>query len=404
MKKTVPVLAAALCAFLASCGNREKLENLIKKDVVKKVDLKDVITQIGEVRPVVKVELKSEASGKIDTIYVKEGERLRKGQKILKIDPTQTLTEKNKLDLSLRKAKLTFALARRDHENAVALSQTGSISQKKIEDLKNQMELADISVKEINLELGNVLYDLSKTLIVSPMEGVLISLLVEEGEIAVSATRAFSGGTSIGTVADISKLEVVTQIGEVDYPKIKAGQAVTISLESDVKARTGGQVSFVSLSAKKEENSDISNFEVRIDIDSILTGLVPGVNVNVEFIVLEKKGVPGVPFFMVERIKQNGGEAFFILRPKGAAVAGEFRADGEGPGQKRPGFSRRRSSGTRMDKRMLKKREQRKAAVKKLGLVRQRIETGQTDYKHYEVLGGLAEGDTVIKILGEERE
>ena len=57
-----------------------------------------------------------------------------------------------------------------------------------------------------------------------------------------------------------------------------------------------------------------------------------------------------------------------------------------------------------MDKRMLKKKEQRRAAVKKLELVRQRVETGQTDYKHYEVLGGLAEGDTVIKVLGEERE
>jgi hypothetical protein len=229
---------------------------------------------------------------------------------------------------------------------------------------------------------------------------VLISLLVEEGEIAVSATRGYTGGTAIGTVADISKLEIITQIGEVDYSKIELGQGVEISLESDAKAKTSGKVSFRSLSAKKEQNSNISNFEVRISIDSLITGLVPGVNVNVDFVVLDKKGVLGIPFNMVEKRKRNGREVFFVFRPQGTQVDNQQPL----PPMEKKKRARRGHWGSdaRMDKRMRKKIEERSAAIKKLNLVRQRIKVGDTDYRFYEVLEGLSPGDTVVKVLGEQ--
>jgi HlyD family secretion protein len=314
--------AMAVCVYIITgCGNDVNKDDLLRKEVVRKVDLRDVISQSGEVQPVIKVELKSEASGKIDKVYVKEGERLKKGDRILKIDPTRLLTQKEKLDLAVKKARLNFALAKRDYDNAVKLFNMGQMPSKKLQDLKNECELKELSLKEKELELNDIVYQLSKTLIVAPMEGVLISLLVEEGEIAVSATSGFSGGTAIGTVADISQLEVVTQIGEVDYAKVRKDQVVQISMESDIHAKTSGKVSFVSLAAKKENNSNISSFEVRITIDSLIPALVPGVNVNVDFVVLEKKNVLGVAYSMVEKRKRSGREMYFVLRPAGTEVA-----------------------------------------------------------------------------------
>ncbi|OGJ84187.1 MAG: hypothetical protein A2268_10540 [Candidatus Raymondbacteria bacterium RifOxyA12_full_50_37] len=397
------LLGASL--LLSACGSDKTQENLVRKEVVSRVDLRDVIAQTGEVNPVVKVELKSEASGKIDTVYVKEGVRLKKGERILKIDPTQLITKKQKLDLSLEKARLNVTLAKRDYDNAQELFKTGSIAQKKLDDLKNQYELAEIDVKDLTLELDDILYQLSKSLIVSPMDGVLISLDVEEGEIAVSATSGFSGGTTIGTVADISKLEVITQIGEVDYAKIHLGQRVRISLESDSKAQSIGTVSLVSLAAKKESGSTISNFEVRVAIDSLIPGLIPGVNVNSDFIALEKKHVLGVPYTMVEKQKRGDNDIFFVQRPAGSKVALPQGFDkGPDQGQQKPGgrAGGRRGMGDKMDKRMTKVREERTAAIAKLNLVKQRITIGETDYKYYEVLDGLAEGDTVVKIIGGE--
>ncbi|MFH1761171.1 MAG: efflux RND transporter periplasmic adaptor subunit [bacterium] len=386
--------------------------DLIRKAVVMKVDLKDMLSQSGEVRPIVKVELKSEASGKIDTVYVKEGVRLKKGYPILKIDPTRLLTQKEKLSLALTKAKLTAVLAQRDYENARKLAHAGNISQNKLQDNQNRFELESITLKERQLEYDDIIYQLSKTLIVSPMDGVLISLLVEEGEIAVSATSGFSGGTAIGTVADITKLEVVTQIGEIDYVKIRKDQIVTISMESDANVKTTGKVSFVSLSAKKEQNSNVSNFEVRVDIDSLFPGLVPGINVNVDFIVLEKTGVVGVPCYMVEKSTGRQRQKFMVYRPAGTKVPkrpGSSDQDQSimGDEKGKTAIARRARgpsnfSSQKTDKTKTKKIARQKDALKKLNLVKHPIKIGETDYNNYEVVHGLAVGDTVIKILIQE--
>ena len=386
--------------MIAGCGGKAGPRDLLRKEVVRRVDLKDVISQSGEVQPVVKVELKSEASGKIDEVYVKEGERLKKGDKILKIDPTRLLTQKEKLDLSIKKARLNVSLAKRDYDNAEKLFDMGQMPKKKLEDLKNEYELKEISIKEMELELNDIVYQLSKSLIVAPMDGVLISLLVEKGEIAVSATSGFSGGTPIGTIADITQLEVVTQIGEVDYAKIKTDQVVQISMASDINARTTGRVSFVSLAAKKEANSTISTFEVRIAIDSLIPALVPGVNVNVDFVLLEKKDVVGVPYSMVQKRKRGDTEQYFVFRPGGTNVEKTFNDTAIGGERGKQNRGHRRRFGEKVEKRMEKKERERSEALKKLNLIPSHITVGATDYRFYEVLEGLALGDTVVKVLG----
>ncbi|MBF0431886.1 MAG: efflux RND transporter periplasmic adaptor subunit [Fibrobacteria bacterium] len=389
--------------LLTHCGGKTKTDDLVRKDVVRKVDLKDVISQTGEVQPIIKVELKSEASGKIENVYVKEGERVKKGDKILKIDPTRLLTQKEKLDLAVQKAVLNNKLAKRDFDNAQKLYEMGQMPQNKLEDLKNVYELTKISLQEKELELNDVEYQLTKTLITAPMDGVLIALLVEEGEIAVSATSGFSGGTAIGTVADINKLEVVTQIGEVDYGKIKKDQIVQISMASDKNAMTSGCVSFVSLAAKKEANSNISSFEVRIAIDSLIPALVPGVNVNVDFIILEKKNITGVPYSMVQKRKRGNGEMYFVLRPSTGET--DTKSGDMLPEDTKKEKRDRRGGryGENVKKRMEKKNQEREEQLKKLKIISAKIKVGATDYRYYEVLEGLVPGDTVVKVLGGER-
>jgi multidrug efflux pump subunit AcrA (membrane-fusion protein) len=195
------------------------------------------------------------------------------------------------------------------------------------------------------LELQDINDQLTETMVVSPMDGVLTNLLVEEGEIAVSATSGFQSGTSIGTVADISKLEVITQIGEVDYVHLSQGQKVLIKPLTIDSIHTSGTITFIALSAKKDENDELGEFEVWISVDSIIPGLAPGINVTVEFVIKEKKGVTGVPYHFIV----NRGPKHFVLQ--------------------------RTPDGT----------------VKRTPVV-----VGETDYRHYEIVSGVSEGDTVI--------
>ncbi len=349
MKRKIRVTFIVLSSMMIiiGCGKSKESSGRIIRHTVDIVDLKDIITQTGEVRPVVKVDIKSEASGKIEKVYVKEGQRIAKGQNILDIDPSRLLYQRDKLDLAVKKTLIEKELAKRDWEEALELIKTGIISKDNLFDHKSRYDLADINWRQQLLDLNDVEDQLSKTSVVSPMDGVITSLDVEAGEIAVSAISGFQSGTAIATIADISRLEVVSQIGEVDYIHLKQGQQVVIRPEAIRGVSTTGRISFIALSAKKQQNEELGRFEVRIDIDSVIRGIVPGINVNVDFVILEKKGVLGVPNYFIKE------------EPSGFSV--EKSVDSNG------------------------------AATERCP-----VELGKTDYRHYEVLSGLKKGDVIV--------
>lgn len=343
-------LLGFLVVLLVISGCRKKETELIEEiHMVSKITLRDVIVQTGEVRPVIKVDLKSEASGRIDKVYVKEGQRVLKGDKVLDIDPSRLLYRKDKMDLSVKKALIKKNLAKRNYDDAKKLLSTGSVSARSISDSKSDFELAEITWKQELLELKDLTDQLNKTKVISPMEGIITSLDVEVGEIAVSATSGFQSGTAIATISDISKLEVISQIGEVDYIHLKTNQKVIIKPEAIEGTNTTGTINFIALSAKKQREDELGTFEVRIGIDSLIPGIAPGINVNVEFVILEKSDVLGVPNHFVNKTQKG-----YIVKK----ITGQ---DSEG---------------------------------KKIEKVK--IKIGKTDYKHYEILNGLKEGDKLL--------
>jgi HlyD family secretion protein len=339
---------SALCAFCACGGKKEKPEE--ERITIGRVDLRDVLTQTGEVRAVVKVDMKSEASGRIDTVYVKEGQRIKKGDTIIVIDPSRLMFKRDRVHLAVQKAQINAEIARRNLETAKTLVSTGTVSDRSVEDYENALKLAEIELSQQSLDLKDINDELSKTVVVSPMTGVVTVLDADAGEIAVSATTGFSGGTAIATIADISRLEVVSQVGPADYTNLKPGQKVMIRPEAFEDIYTSGIISFIALAAKKTSDNELGTFEVRISIDSVTPGITAGINVNVEFVMLEKRGVIGVPNSAVK--KRNNGYSVMKLNTDGGKEP--FR-----PVQ---------------------------------------ITVGATDYRHYEVLSGLMEGDVVVVV------
>lgn len=342
MKKVVALVVSLILIVGCKKENSAPLETA----VVGLADLQDRITQTGEVKPLLKVDIQSEASGKIEKIYVKEGQKVNKGDKILEIDPYRLKIKREKLQLQLKRTRVQLKSANRELKRAKPLVNSGTVSSFEVDQLTDKVALSRIALKEAQLELNDIDEQLSKTVVVSPLTGVVTDLPVEEGEIAVSATSGFQGGTALATVSAIENLEIVSRIGEADYVQLKVGQKVTIRPEAVSGVSTSGEISFIALSAKREQGEELSSFEVRIQIDSLIPGIAPGINVNVDFILFEKKQVLSVPAYMVKK------------GPKGAAV---FVKD-----QSEKGFSRRK------------------------------VKLGATDYRNYEVLDGLEKGEVVV--------
>lgn len=349
MKHFFSVVTVILVLIGPHCGKPKKNAIYSEQHTVDTVDLRDVVVQTGEVQPVIKVEIKSEASGKIETISIREGQKVAKGDLLFVIDPSRLTFRKKTLDLAVQKARLDVRVATRNYDDAKKLSTTGTVSGKQLFDLSAQKEAAEIVLQQQLLELSDIVYQLSKTQVTSPMDGVVISLDVEEGEIAVSATSGFQGGTPLATIADTKKLEVVSRIGEADYIHLKTGQKVILRPEATKGTFTTGTINFIALSAKKEQNDELGTFEVRVSIDSVIPGIVPGINITTEFVIMEKTGVLGIPNHFVKKEGRNGFTALKV----------------ENPGSENPTFTP------------------------------VTIKVGKTDYTNYEILDGLKKGDVV---------
>jgi HlyD family secretion protein len=408
-KRSMCVVALALLAF----GGCEKKAPAPQEEtyVVGPATLRDIISQTGEVAPVVKVDLKCEASGTIEKLYVKEGQPLQKGDQILIIDPTRLRTSKEKLDLQIEQASIERQQSERAYKRGQELASVGTVSQRELEELKNSLDLKDIAYRQRVIERRDIAEQLAKTTVLAPMTGILTSLDVQEGEIAVSATSGMQAGTTIGTIADVTNLEVITQIGEADYTRLSKGQSVIIKPEAVEGAQTRGTISFISLAAKKKGNDELGTFEVRISVDSLIAGIVPGVNVHVEFVVLEKEVPMAVPYQYVQ--KQNGSYSVQVRRAPGKGGMGGPRGEGRphmGEGGPRPdsgggtavqpaGQGRQGERGQRGQwaGRDGKGKGRGKAPGGKQGKSRTKeIEVGDTDYRNYEVVSGLSVGDTVV--------
>lgn len=351
MKKEAFIFIAigSLGILLSVCSPKEDKNQVAEHFAVKRADLRDVISQIGEVQPIINIEVKSEASGRIKRIPVIEGQWVTKKDTLIVIDPTRLQTQRDKMDIGLKKSILQMNIAQRNYDHNVELMATGSITKNQLEDSKNDLEMRSLDYQQQLLELKEIDMELSKTVIVSPLEGVITNLYVKEGEIAVSATSGFQNGTAIATIADVSHLEVITQVGETDYIKIKPDQKVILRLETQESVSTTGTIRFVSLSAKKRPNEELGLFEVRVAIDSVIAGIAPGINMHSEFMILDKKNVLSVPFQCVSKEDQK----MFVNK--------------------------------------LVKGNNGKSTSEKV-----EVHTGLTDFKNYEIIDGVAEGDSVV--------
>jgi HlyD family secretion protein len=336
-----------LLLITSGCGRRKETA-YTERHTVGIVDLRDAVVQTGEVQPVIKVEIKSEASGKIETVNVREGQKVKKGDLILSIDPSRLTFRKNALDLAVEKARLDLSVAERNLADAKGLVTTGTVAQRRLFDLEAARAQADIALRQQLLELSDITDQLGKTRVTSPMEGVVISLDVEE-EIAVSATSGFQGGTPLATIADTKTLEVVSRIGEADYTHLRTGQKVILRPEATEGIFTTGSINFIAMNAKKDKADELGTFEVRVTIDSLIPGIVPGVNVTTEFVIMEKRGVLGLPNHFVNKT-DNGYEARRLLPSAPGGEAGEIVP----------------------------------------------VTLGATDYRYYEILSGLKKGDIVV--------
>lgn len=269
MGRNLTIIASlALAAGLVSCkgpGAEVPAGRLVAAGPAK---LRDAVRLSGTVKPVVQVDLKAEVSGRIEKLPAKEGDLVKKGQLLVQLDPEPFQLKVDRAKLVVDRARLALATTTRDVSRAKTLLATGTVSSDAVDDLVTARSKAELDLRDAQLQLRESSKDLAGAFVRAPMDGQLITLNVEEGEMAASAV-SLSGGTALGVVADPSRMKVEVEVGELDFARLRLGMPVEVSTGSEGARPLKGKVTFISSSARASSAStSIQVFPVEVTLNS----------------------------------------------------------------------------------------------------------------------------------------
>jgi HlyD family secretion protein len=276
-------------------------------------NLTELVVANGKIEPVLEVKISPEVSGEIIELNVKEGQRVKKGNLLLKIRPDNyvaardsaranfkfAVANKNSSDANLEKALL-------EYKRSEALFQAKLISESDFLTAKTTYDVAKTtlagSVEQVSIaqaQLDSAEADLSKTVIYSPLDGTISKLNSQLGERVVgTATMA---GTEIMDVANLTNMEARVDIGEMDVPLITAGQKAHLEVDSFKDQKFNGLVTDIANSANNNDttpgaatSTDATKFQVKIHVTEKEIFL-PGMSVTADIETRYRTNVLSVP-------------------------------------------------------------------------------------------------------------
>jgi HlyD family secretion protein len=312
--KFVCVILLFICMFGCS---RKGIKLKPKKTVVETRDIIDKFSVVGTLEPKIMVEMKSEVAGKIIAILSEEGDSIKKGKPIFKIDSEPYRNRLAKTELDLKLARLNLKKAERDANHNQALYDKQGVSKTVLENYIIERDMAEIALKKAEISVKDIREDLNRTVVRSPIDGIFIERSVEQGEIASSAKGGFSDGTLLGKVAVLSEMEIKATITEVDYENVRPGDTVFIYPVGKEDTKYPGVVTYVSSSARQKDKSAAKVFDVKVETKQESGKLIPGINVIIDFITHQALGIPTVPF---DYVTSKKGKKFLVKDPGKAPV------------------------------------------------------------------------------------
>ncbi len=310
------IIAAALAVVVLivlvnvlGSGNGKSLEVTAEK--VQKRDLVEKVSATGEIKPKKNINISTDVAGKILKILVEEGDVVQKGQLLIKIDSAiyeanadrdREIISSSQSDLLTQDANLKKA--RRYLERRKQLFDEGLISREMYEDAVIQQEIAHANrqsnlhrIEQARASLKSTSDAIRKTSIASPIDGIVTSLKVEEGEVAIIGTMN-NPGTVLLTIADLSVMEAEVLVDETDVVKVRTGKRAEVTVDAIPGKTMGGRVTEVgnsAIAASGATAAESKDFKTVITLENPPPTLKPGFSATADIVIEEKKGVLTVP-------------------------------------------------------------------------------------------------------------
>ncbi len=353
----------------------------VRTEAIAERDLVELVTASGNVRARRTVEMSSDVSARVSQLLVREGDEVRVGQTLLRLEPDQYQAALSRAEAQLAQARsqesqqrANLIQAERNLDRLLSLRARDSllVSPQQLDDARTNVDVAEASlesashgVSQAEAAVAEAADRLSKTVFTAPMAGRVTRLNVEEGETVIIGTMN-NPGSLVLTISDLSVMEAVVRVDETDVPRIALGDSASVRIDAFPGRTFTGRVTEIGNSAITPPAQQTAGQQAAIDFEVVLTLddtdalLRPDLSATAEIVVARRENVLAVPIIALT-VRGSGTEESDASagRPVEDDVEGVFLASG--------------------------------------GRVRfTPVEVGITGREHFEVLSGVTAGDTVV--------
>lgn len=410
------MLAIVAGLAYANFAFRKKTGKEVTVEIIQARDLTSIVTASGKIQAKRTVNISADNMGRVTQLSVEEGDRVKRGQFLMQIDPRNLasavqsgeagrqaarsqleqqrlsiITARENLNLSREELKRQEELWAQQLTTRQALDQARNlvtVREAELRQREQDIRTQEQRIRQEDASLNQAQYNLSRARIESPIDGIVSRRNIEEGETVVIGTMN-NAGTVLLTIADMSIIEAEVEVDETDIPSVRLGQVAKVTIDalpgreftgkvteignSPIQTGTGAQASSAGQSA--------TNFKVTIQLDQTIDEVRPGFTCSAEIETARRSQVTAVPIQAMAVRDLVYDKAGNVVRPP-KQEGGKKSATPTTPAELPPGQVRKETEG------VFVMRDKSAEFVP--------VRTGIAGERYFEVLSGIKTGDRVI--------
>lgn len=283
------VIIVAIVAWALSGGKKEE-QITFDTAAVAPANIMNSITATGTIEPVTSVTVGTQVSGIVSKLYVDYNSVVKKGQVIAELDKTNLMSQLNSAKTQLAMAQSQLNYQTTNFNRYKNLYQKGLVAADDFDNAKLSYTQAKEQVASAKEEVQRAQTNLGYATITSPIDGIVLSKSVEEGQ---TVAASFSTPELFTIAQDLTNMQVVANVDEADIGDVKEGERVSFTVDAYPDDTFEGTVKQVRQEATTTNN--VVTYEVVISAPNADLKLKPGLTANVTIYTAERKGVLSVP-------------------------------------------------------------------------------------------------------------
>lgn len=294
MKKYIKYLIITAIIIIAillwSHFRKAKLAPEWRLDSPSQGSVREVVTATGSLNPYVLVNVGTEVSGKIEKLYKDYNDPVRKGELLAKLDTEILATSLEAARGDLAKNQTALEEAELDYNLQNELFEQHMSPEYDLKKARFKMQNAQQNLANARLSLQRAEKNLANAHITSPIDGVIVSRAVDEGQ---TVAASLNSPTLFIIANNLDKMQITAGVDEADIGKISLGMPVEFTVDAHPNQRFEGSVQQIRLNPTNESN--VVTYNVIIDASNPQNKLLPGMTTNVTFIINSRQGVLRIP-------------------------------------------------------------------------------------------------------------